>query len=360
VFRRSILGAVVALLAIAAPAGASDDERGAVYTLSNASSGNSVLVFERGAGGALSAAGSYATGGLGSGGGLGSQGAVTLTRNGRFLLAVNAGSNSISTFAVRDDGLQLRDVESSGGLRPTSVSERHGLVYVLNAGSPNSIAGFRLDSKGALTPIAGSVRALAADQTTPSQIAIAPEGDALVVTERATNSIMTWSLDEHGVADASFVFPSGGAGPFGFAFGRHGTFVVSDAAGDSGASSYRLDGAQVQTVSALVPSMRRAACWTVVTENGRLAYVTNGGTGDVTGLRIDKNGAISLLSPGAVDATVGGAATDAALTEGSRYLYVRNGALPKIDAFRVGDDGALTHVGVVDGLPASAGGLAAA
>jgi 6-phosphogluconolactonase (cycloisomerase 2 family) len=105
--------------------------------------------------------------------------------------------------------------------------------------------------------------------------------------------------------------------------------------------------------------MRRAACWTVVTENGRFAYVTNGGTGDVTGLRIDKDGAISLRSPGAVDATVGGSATDAALSRGSRYLYVRNGALAKIDAFRVGDDGSLTHVGVVDGLPASAGGLAA-
>jgi 6-phosphogluconolactonase (cycloisomerase 2 family) len=352
------MGAVVALLAIAAPAGASDDW-GAVYALSNASSGNAVLVYERDAGGALSAAGSYATGGLGSGGGLGSQAAVTLSHNGRFLLAVNAGSNSISTFAVRDDGLELRDVESSGGVRPTSVAERHGLVYVLNAGVPNSIAGFRLHSKGALTPIADSVRALAADQTTPSQIAIAPEGDALVVTERATNSIMTWELGKNGVPGASFVFASGGAGPFGFAFGHHDTFVVSDAAGASGASSYHLDGAQVQTVSPLVRSMRTAACWAVVTGNGRYAYVTNGGTGDITGLRIDKDGAISLLSPTAVDATVGGAATDAALSAGSRYLYVRNGALAKIDAFRVGDDGALTHVGVVDGLPASAGGLAA-
>jgi 6-phosphogluconolactonase (cycloisomerase 2 family) len=89
-----------------------------------------------------------------------------------------------------------------------------------------------------LTPIAGSVRALAADQTTPSQIAIAPDGDALVVTERATNSIMTWEIGENGVPGASFVFASGGAGPFGFAFGHHDTFVVSDAAGDSGASSY--------------------------------------------------------------------------------------------------------------------------
>lgn len=357
-FRPLVMGVVLALLAVAGPAGAADDP-GAVYALSNDTAGNAVLVYDRGADGSLTNAGSFATGGLGTGGGLGSQGAVTLSGNGRILLAVNAGSNSVSTFAVKGGGLELRDVEPSGGIRPTSVAERNGLVYVLNAGVPNSIAGFRLDAAGSLTPIAGSVRPLAAAQTTPSQIAIAPSGDALVVTERATNSIMTWSLDGNGVATASYVFPSGGAGPFGFAFGHRNTFVVSDAAGASGASSYRLHGAQVETISPLVPSMRTAACWTVVTKDGRFAYVTNGGTGDVTGLAIDQDGSISLLDPSGISAAVGGAATDAALSNSSRYLYVRNAALRKVDAFRIAADGSLAPVGSVAALPASAAGLAA-
>ena len=356
--RPIVLGLVLALLAIAAPAGAADDP-GAVYALSNDASGNAVLVYDRGADGSLAYAGSVPTGGLGAGNGLGSQGAVTVSGDGRTVLAVNAGSNSVSTFGVESDGLELRDVEASGGLRPTSVAERNGLVYVLNAGNPNSIAGFRLDSGGSLTPIAGSVRPLAAAQSTPSQVAIAPSGAAVVVTERATNSIMTWSLDGNGVPTGSFVFPSGGAGPFGFAFGHRNTLVVSDAAGASGASSYRLDGAQVETVSPLVPSMRRAACWTVITKDGRFAYVTNGGTGDITGLGIDQDGSISLLDPSGVSATVGGAAVDAALSNGSRYLYVRNGALAKVDAFRIGADGSLTPAGSVAGLPATAAGLAA-
>jgi 6-phosphogluconolactonase len=356
--RRSFMGAIAALFAIAAPAGAADDP-GAVYALSNAAAGNAVLVYDRSSDGSLSYDGSYATGGLGLGGGLGSQGAVSLSGDGRALLAVNAGSNSVSTFAVEADGLELRDVEASGGVRPTSVAERNGLVYVLNAGVPNSIAGFRLDAKGELTPIAGSVRPLAAAQTTPSQIAIAPSGDALVVTERATNSIMTWSLGVDGAPGASHVFASGGAGPFGFAFGHRDTFVVSDAAGASGASSYRLHGAEVETISPLVPSMRTAACWTVVTKNGRFAYVTNGGTGDITGLAIDQSGEISLLHPSGVSASVGGAAVDAALSRSSQFLYVRNGALAKVDAFRIAADGSLTSVGSVDGLPATAAGLAA-
>jgi len=356
---RSILGAVAAALALAAPANAMDDP-GAVYALSNAVSGNAVLVYDRAADGTIAYAGSYATGGLGSGDGLGSQGAVTVSGSGRFVLAVNAGSNSISSFVVRPSGLELRDVEASGGIRPTSVAERNGLVYALNAGVPNSISGFRLEAQGELTPIAGSTRPLAAAQTTPSQIAISPERNAIVVTERATNSIMTWTVDADGAPAAAQLFASGGAGPFGFAFGHRGVFVVSDAAGASGASSYRLgqDGS-VETITPLVPSMRRAACWTVVTKDGRFAYVTNGGTGDVTALRIDQDGSIALRTPSGVDATVGGAAVDAAVSANSRFLYVRNGMLGKVDAFRIGGDGSLTWVGAVNGLPASAAGLAA-
>ena len=356
---RSILGVVVAALALAAPALANDDP-GAVYALSNATSGNAVLVYARGADGSFSPSGSYATGGLGSGNGLGSQGAVTVSGNGRFVLAVNAGSNTISSFAVKSDGLELRDVEPSGGIRPTSVAERNGLVYALNAGIPNAISGFRLDSKGELTGIFGSTRPLAAAQTTPSQVAIAPNGDALVVTERATNSIMTWALDKDGVAISSAIYASGGNGPFGFAFGHRGVFVVSNAAAPSGASSYRLgDDASVETVTPVLASSRAAACWTVVTNDGRFAYVANGGTGDVTGLAIDQDGAISLLDPSGVSATVGGGAVDSALSGNSRYLYVRNGALAKIDAFRIAGDGSLTWVGAVTGLPATAAGLAA-
>jgi 6-phosphogluconolactonase (cycloisomerase 2 family) len=105
--------------------------------------------------------------------------------------------------------------------------------------------------------------------------------------------------------------------------------------------------------------MRSAACWTVVTNDGRFAYVTNGGTGDVTGLTIDQDGSISLLDPSGVSATVGGAAVDAALSDGSRYLYVRNGALGKADAFRIAGDGSLAWVDSIAGLPATAAGLAA-
>jgi 6-phosphogluconolactonase len=110
VLRPIVMGLVLALLAMAAPAGAADDP-GAVYALSNDASGNAVLVYDRGADDSLAYTGSVPTGGLGAGNGLGSLGAVTVSGNGRIVLAVNAGSNSVSTFAVENDGLDVRDIE---------------------------------------------------------------------------------------------------------------------------------------------------------------------------------------------------------------------------------------------------------
>ena len=160
--------------------------------------------------GAFVAAGVYPTGGTGTAAGLGSQGAVTLAEEGRLVLAVNAGSNSISSFRVRRDGLGLRDVEPSGGVLPTSIAYDDGLAYVLNAGQPNSISGFRVRYDGELSPLAGSTRALSADQTSPAQVSFVPHGRALVVTERATNTITTFGLRWDGRPGERTGVPAGG------------------------------------------------------------------------------------------------------------------------------------------------------
>src|SRR5918992_941512 len=99
------------------------------------------------------------TGGLGTApaSGLGSQGAVLLTPNNRVLLAVNAGSNQISSFAVGKAELKLAATVPSGGQRPVSVAATDHVVYALNNGS-STIAGFRIGHRGALTPVPGWTR----------------------------------------------------------------------------------------------------------------------------------------------------------------------------------------------------------
>ncbi len=83
------------------------DAPGAVYALTNQASGNAVAIFDRGADGSLSWSSNVATGGTGAGSGLGSQGALALSDDGRWLFAVNAGSNDVSAFQVTASGLSL-------------------------------------------------------------------------------------------------------------------------------------------------------------------------------------------------------------------------------------------------------------
>jgi hypothetical protein len=94
---------------------------GAVFTISNESEGNRVIAFAREPDGTLGEQVSYATGGLGSGDSLGSQAALALTEDHRYLVAVDAGSNELSSFAVAGAKLELRSRVASGGLRPISV-----------------------------------------------------------------------------------------------------------------------------------------------------------------------------------------------------------------------------------------------
>src|SRR5205085_2541205 len=162
-----LIAAVVAAVA-AQSASAAADTPGAVFALTNAASGNAVAYYARSAQGALSYVGAFPTGGVGTGANLGSQGSVTLSDDGRSLYAVNAGSNSVSVFAVESNGLRLDHVFPSGGVLPTSVTVHGDVVYVLNAASA-TINGFT--TSGA--PLASQHLLGAA----PAPVTFSPSGD---------------------------------------------------------------------------------------------------------------------------------------------------------------------------------------
>lgn len=341
-----------------APAGAV----GQVYTATNSPAGNAILAFDRGADGSLTPAGSYPTNGLGTGSGLGNQGGVTLSNDGKSLFVVNAASDNVSVFAVRSNGtLELRGTWASGGVRPVSITESRGLVYVLNSGSGN-IAGFRLVA-GGLTTIANSVRPVSAANAGAAQVQFDGTGRVLVVTERATNRISTYAVDGSGAAGAPDVVVSSGTTPFGFAI-RGGFLVVSEAFGGatngSAVSSYELGrptGARV--ISPSVGTTETAACWLVVTGNGRFAYAANAGSASITGYAIHR-GALTLLDADGVTATTDPGPTDVALSVNSQFLYVLSNGGNSIRGFAVGAQGDLTPLtGAATGLPSALNGLAA-
>jgi 6-phosphogluconolactonase len=366
---------ILPAMLLSAAAAASDDAYSsfqpfqgprAVYTETNAAEGNEILVYHRDHDGDLQLAHHVATRGLGSGAPLGNQGALALSRDGRRLYAVNAGSNEISVFAIGGARPVLVQKVSSGGELPISIALHGDLLYVLNAGGAGNITGFYVGDDRRLHPIPNSTRPLSGSATGPAEIAFDVFGDVLVVTEKAANSIVLYDVID-GYAQQPQARPSNGMTPFGFAFDRHDNLVVSEAFGGapgaSATSSYEIDGAAypLEVVSPSINAGQTAACWVVVTRNGRYAYVTNTGSSSVTGFSVARNGALTLLnSDGVTGRTSSGSSPiDVAASPDSKALFVLTANVGAITGFRIRDDGSLRMKSRVEGVPLSASGLVA-
>jgi 6-phosphogluconolactonase (cycloisomerase 2 family) len=365
-FTQSItgLGLGLALAATAANAG----DTGILYTTDNASAGNHVLVITR-TGHAMSVTATYATGGLGLGtaNGLGSQGSLLLSPDSHWLFVCNAGSGEISVFETLARGkLQLTDKVSSGGGQPLSLTLNGSLLYVLNAaanGSNDNVTAFHFGC-GNLTMLPGSSRSLSAASTTPTQVSFSRDGDALVVTEKITGLIDTWLLGHDGMAMDYQMFISEGTWPFGFAVGRGNRLFISEAAAGaangSSVSSYQLsDSGGLAVISGKVPTEQTAACWLVLTSDGRYVYTANAGSASISGFRVHAHGSLELLTNPGLPAQTGMHPADMAFSNDGDELFSLNNGDGTISAFGVKSDGSLEPKSGLSGLPTTAAGLAA-
>lgn len=343
---------------------------GVVYAMTNGDTGNAVAVFNRGPDGALTAAGTCPTGGLGTGGAetpvdpLGSQGALILSKDERFLFAVNAGSDEVSVLAVEGEGLTLVDKVPSGGVRPVSLTVHKHLLYVLSS-TDGTITGFTVDAQGKLSALAGSTQPLiGGSDAAPAQVAFTPDGNLLVVTEKATDVIDVFVVDEHGCAGPPVRNDSNGATPFGFMFAGEDILIVSEASGAT--SSYRVapKGA-LQVVSGSVSTTQIASCWVAINSNAypRYAYVSNTGSGSISGYRIEGDGTLCLLDEDGRTGVTGGFPIDMTASGDGQFLYVLTGrGRPDdftVSGFRIESDGSLTSISGAGELPLGAQGIAA-
>ena len=342
---------------------AEDDRSGGggsyVYTMTNAAASNAVMVLHQNNDGSLTPVGPVPTGGRGTGAGLGSQGSLVLTNSGRWLLAVNAGSDDISVFRVSSHGmLTLASRTASGGTMPISLTVSSHLVYVLNAGTPNNITGFTLGNDGSLAPIANSTRALSAPAVGPAQVQFTADGGHLVVTEKGPNLIDVFPVAQ-GIPGARVASPSHGVTPFGFAFAKRDRLLVSEAFGGaanaSAASSYEIAAnGTLELISGSVPTSQTAACWLIVTPSGSFAYTTNTGSRTVSAFSIDRDGALTLI-PGALAQTPAGGPIDASFSGSGRYLHVLTANGATIVSFRAQSNGSLEMVGTIPAPPTAVG-----
>jgi 6-phosphogluconolactonase len=214
--------------------------------------------------------------------------------------------------------------------------------------------------------LAGSTRPLIGGAgADPAQIDFDRSGELLVVTEKAGNRLNTYIIDDDGLPSAPIDNASNGMTPFGFAFNNANTLVVSEAFGgapnQSAVSSYDASASGILSViSGSVPNSQTAACWVVITNNGKLAFVSNTASGTISSYRVNaENGSLTLLNPVAANTGMGSAPIDMTLSVNSRILFVHLAGTQSVVSFRIGGNGNLTPVDTAGGLPLGAQGIAA-
>ena len=360
----ALSGAAAGGLALAGAAGASaatlpggGSAHGSVYISTNSTTGNQVEAFSRSADGTLSLAGTYNTGGTGSTTAAFGQGAVTLSADGQTLLVVDAGSNQVSDFAVLPGGaLRLRNTVASGGTQPTSVAISGGLAEVLNSGGAGNVAGFRATPLG-LAPIARGSQPLSAAANMPKDIAISPDGRHVVVTEKISDTIDTFTVGFLGTLAPAVTTPSDSALSFAEVFAPSGQLLVADdgASDTSAVSPYRIapNGTLIATQPAVTDG-QTAACWVSLGQDGNV-FADNAGSASIASYQLSASGQLTFLGN---TSTGNGGPLDNTVSSDGQNLYAVIGNQDQLAEFGIGPDAQLTAVGT-QALPAGSAGVAA-
>jgi 6-phosphogluconolactonase len=337
------------------------DGVGAVYVQTNDGEKNEIVAYSRAADGSLTRVGAYETGGRGTGKPhLPSQSSL-IAADGRLLVA-NAGSGDVSLFALGRAEPRLLD-RATAGKNPTSLAVRGDLVYVLANGDA-AIVGFRIDGDE-LVELPQSRRRLSGSGADGAQVSFSPDGRTLVVTERGSNSISSFAVDERGYADWATTIRSAGATPYGFDFTPAGALIVTEAFGGekgrAAASSYAVTApGELTPVSGSVGDSRSEVCWAAVTHDGRFVYVTNFGDGTISSYGIRDDGSIELAEAVAASTRLGEPGIrDETITPDGRFLYAIDADAQRVHGWEIGADGRLMAIGAFGGVPATVAGMAA-
>lgn len=314
---------------------------------------NQVVAYSRGTDGSLVQIGVYDTGGVGenirnSGANpLASQDPLIVSKDQRFVFAVNAGSESISSFVINQDDYSLTPADlnvstsgASGAQNPVSLTIFEDILYVVNTGNfvddagneldtlPQdrnrvnaSILGFRVGDDGSLTEIANSeITGVGANA---GSIEFSSDGQNLYVTERRTNEIVTLSVGGDGVATLTNSLTSITEQPFGtdlYSADIGDILLVSEgnngAPGLSALSSYLVEDDGSLTGISLSSGVEgdplttgfTFGCWVefVETPNGDFAYVSNTPDGVITSFAVGDQGGLTRLESEAATAGIGG------------------------------------------------------
>ena len=326
-----------------------------VFVMTNAPEGNEVVSYRQGADGSLAEVASLATGGDGGNltgssiDPLAAQDHLIVDGQRRKLFVANPGSNTVSMINVLGNGgLKLADVVPSGGSFPVSLATDGKRLFIVNAADGGSVQGYAIQGNK-LTAL-GNLPQVGANA---GDIEISPDGNSLLVTERASGDIVVVPITAGGSFGSPTRVASPTPTPFGTDIRSDGILLVSEAnapggppavANGSTVSSFRIaaDGT-LSLVSGAVATNQTAACWVELNDAGTYAYSSNTPSGTLSSFAVAPDGSLTLLE--SVAGASGGPGILDTETTGD-YLYGIVAGLESIVVFRINGDGSLT------GLPA--------
>ena len=358
--------ATAAMLAVVGGAAAKDNSQsspvlGQIYVNDNTAGVNTVGGFDRHADGTLTplAGSPFAIGGAGPGHALASQGSIEQSADGRYLLAVDAGSNQISVLRIKPDG-SLQQAEgspvSSGGVNPVSIAVSGGLVYVANAGpgvaaGDTNITGFTLNAGGHLRPIDGSTVSFAND-TQPGDVLFNGDGSRLVVALVNSSQIASYTVGSDGLltAAAGSPFAAQGVGPFGSEFRPTDPtqLYVSNAHNGAGLGTVSAfadgPGGVLSSIgSSPFADLQTAPCWVEISHDGQYLFTVNTAAATISSFSIGNDGSLTLIGSTPFSNGAGAGAEDARLSPDGSTLWVVEAAHNTVAGFSV-SGGSLTEL----------------
>jgi 6-phosphogluconolactonase (cycloisomerase 2 family) len=389
---------------------------GHVYMQTNESQ-NRVIHYVRGEGGALTEVERSPTGASGAGTFNyranplalivdGAQG-LLLTRDRRFLFAVNAGDNSVSSFGIEAEGkLRLLDVKRTGNIvigrsgtvKSLAYSPTSGTLYVLHTIGPHHVRMMSVDNEGMLTVCPEGYTAAPPDK--PGRVVTMltlspderfllvgcsldelpganPDGSPIVWVKRNEkphsifanapdpDGLAVFPVDEHGGLCEPMFQDAGASSPWCTMFlkNRRNQFVIGFATADGLSLATLESDGKVATgpVVQADTSMGKGSglCWMAITPDDQLLFATMTGYGYITSWRLDRNALSIAKDPAcpkvAGDGTfrglggiVGAAPNDMWMTPDGAYLYQIYPNASKLIGYAVQPDGGLVEVTSAD------------
>jgi 6-phosphogluconolactonase (cycloisomerase 2 family) len=336
---------------------------GHVYVNANTARENTIAAFDRHADGTLTPlpGSPFAVGGAGTGEVIGSQDALRVTDDGRYLLAVAAGSHEISVSGITADGA-LTPVTgspiSSGGFVPVSIALHENLVYVANRGNGTDGAnytGFTLDGDGRLHALNASTVPLSATAN-PGAVFFNATGVNLIGTrvgpDDGPSFIDSFAVGRDGrlIPAPGSPFPAQATGPFGGAFRPTEPaqlYVVNAHAGPNrgSVSAYDVpsDGVLHAIGASPFPSRQTASCWMDITPDGHYLFTINTPLSSISRFEILADGSLALLGSTTFNDPTGLRPIDARLDPEGDHLYVVGADAGVVSIFTV-DGGNLTEL----------------